>query len=122
MTTANGHFDFEIVRALKTGESSTHTPRMKLYEIREMKGIDSLMPIEREQPKAGPGEVLIRVHAVSLNFRDLAIARGRYGRALKLPLVPMSDGAGEIVETGVGVSLVNRVGRVARLFIACMVW
>jgi NADPH:quinone reductase-like Zn-dependent oxidoreductase len=51
---------------------------MKLYEFRETKGIDSLMLTEREAPMAGSGQVLIRVHAVSLNYRDLLIAQGRY--------------------------------------------
>ena len=89
---------------------------MKLYEIRETKGIDSLQPIEREVPKPGPSEVLIRVHAVSLNYRDLLILNGRYARGLKLPLVPTSDGAGEIVETGPGVTRVKRGDRVAGIF------
>jgi len=89
---------------------------MKLYEFRETKGIDSLMLTEREAPKAGPGQVLIRVHAVSLNYRDLLIAQGRYPRGLKLPLIPMSDGAGEVVETGAGVTRVKRGDRVAGIF------
>src|SRR5215510_6695262 len=89
---------------------------MKLYEFRETKGIDSLMPAEKEVPKVGPGQVLIRVHAVSLNYRDLLIAQGRYMRGLKLPLIPMSDGAGEVVETGGGVTRVKRGDRVAGIF------
>src|SRR5438128_2360121 len=82
---------------------------MKLYEFRDTKGIDSLTAIEREVPKPGPGEVLIRVHAVSLNYRDLLIAQGRYLRGLKLPLIPLSDGAGEIVEIGGGVTRVKKL-------------
>ena len=89
---------------------------MKLYEFRETKGIDSLLLVEREAPKAGPGQVVIRVHAVSLNYRDLLIAQGRYMRGLKLPLIPMSDGAGEVVETGAGVTRVKRGDRVAGIF------
>src|SRR5438874_11909048 len=90
---------------------------MRLYEIRETKGIDSLIPIERPTPKPGPGEVLIRVRAVSLNYRDLLILKGRYMRGLKLPLVPLSDGAGEIVEVGSGVTRVKSGDRVAGIFI-----
>jgi len=89
---------------------------MKLYEIREASGIDSLIRVEREAPKAGHGEVLIRVHAVSLNYRDLMIAQGRYRRELKLPLIPMSDGAGEVVEIGPGVTRVKPGDRVAGIF------
>src|SRR5215510_8331005 len=90
---------------------------MKLYEFHETKGIDSLMPIEREAPKPKHGEVLIRVHAVSLNYRDLLIADGRYQRGLKLPLIPISDGAGEVVEVGDGVTRVKTGDRVAGIFI-----
>src|SRR5262245_32585678 len=89
---------------------------MKLYEFRDTKGIDSLMLSEREAPKPEPGQVVIRVHAVSLNYRDLLIAQGRYMRGLKLPLIPMSDGAGEVVETGAGVTRVKRGDRVAGIF------
>jgi NADPH:quinone reductase-like Zn-dependent oxidoreductase len=89
---------------------------MKLYEIRETKGVDSLTLIEREVPKPAPGEVLIRVHAVSLNYRDLLIVQGRYMRGLKVPLIPLSDGAGEVVETGAGVTRVKRGDRVAGIF------
>jgi len=89
---------------------------MKLYEIRETKGIDSLTAVERDVPKVWPGQVLIRVHAVSLNYRDLLILLGRYMRGLKLPLIPMSDGAGEVVEVGAGVTRVKRGDRVAGIF------
>jgi NADPH:quinone reductase-like Zn-dependent oxidoreductase len=89
---------------------------MKLYEIRETTGIDSLVPAERETPKPRAGQVLIRVHAVSLNYRDLLIVQGRYQRGLKLPLIPLSDGAGEVVETGDGVTRVKRGDRVAGIF------
>src|SRR5262249_20194467 len=89
---------------------------MKLYEIRETKGIESLVKVERDVPKPGTGEILIRVHAVSLNYRDLLILQGRYARALKLPLIPMSDGAGEVADTGAGVTRVKRGDRVAGIF------
>jgi NADPH:quinone reductase-like Zn-dependent oxidoreductase len=89
---------------------------MKLYEIRETKGIESLLRMERPNPKPGPGEVLIRVHAISLNYRDILIVQGRYQRGLKLPLVPISDGAGEVVETGTGVTRAKRGDRVAGIF------
>src|SRR5574339_518555 len=89
---------------------------MKLYEIREASGIDSLKLVEKETPKAGYGEVLIRVHAVSLNYRDLMIVQGRYRRELKLPLIPMSDGAGEVVEIGPAVTRVKPGDRVAGIF------
>jgi NADPH:quinone reductase-like Zn-dependent oxidoreductase len=89
---------------------------MKLYEIRQTNGIDSLESVEREVSRPGPGQILIRVHAVSLNYRDLLIVKGRYARNLKLPLIPLSDGAGEVAETGAGVTRVKRGDRVAGIF------
>jgi NADPH:quinone reductase-like Zn-dependent oxidoreductase len=89
---------------------------MKLYEIHETKGIDSLAKSEKDIPKPGPGEVLIRVHAVSLNYRDLLILQGKYMRGLKVPLIPMSDGAGEVADIGPGVTRFRRGDRVAGIF------
>src|SRR5262245_39634829 len=89
---------------------------MKLYEIHETRGIDSLVPAQKDAPKAGPGEVVVRVHAVSLNYRDLLMVRGLYMRGMKLPLIPLSDGAGEVVETGAGVTRVKIGDRVAGIF------
>jgi NADPH:quinone reductase-like Zn-dependent oxidoreductase len=89
---------------------------MNLYEIRETNGIDSLIRIERDVPKPAAGEVLVRIHAVSLNYRDLLIAQGRYARGLKLPLVPFSNGAGEVIAVGAGVTRVQPGDRVAGIF------
>ena len=74
---------------------------MKAYEIAEPKGIDSLKLVERPTPKPGPSEVLMRVRATSLNYRDLVTVKGgAVTRGIRLPLVPLSDGAGEVVEVG----------------------
>jgi NADPH:quinone reductase-like Zn-dependent oxidoreductase len=89
---------------------------MKLYEISEAKGIDHLKLTERPTPKPGPGEVLLRVRAVSLNYRDLAIVKGYLGGMLKLPVVPTSDGAGEVVEAGAGVTEWKKGDRVSAIF------
>lgn len=86
---------------------------MKAYELRETSGIDSLVLTGRPDPKPARGQVLIRVRAVSLNYRDLVVARGGYGRSVKLPVVPLSDGAGEIVEIGEGVTRFKAGDRVA---------
>lgn len=88
---------------------------MKTYEITEPRGIDSLKLTERAMPKPGPGEVLMRVRAVSLNYRDLAIIRGHLGM-MKRPLVPVSDGAGEVVEVGAGVADWKKGDRAAAIF------
>jgi NADPH:quinone reductase-like Zn-dependent oxidoreductase len=89
---------------------------MKLYEITEPKGTDSLKLTERPTPKPGPAEVLIRVRATSLNYRDLALIRGGLARMMKLPLIPLSDGAGDIVEVGAGVRRFKQGDRVAAIF------
>ncbi len=89
---------------------------MKTYEIRETTGIDAWVTADRPEPKPGYGHVLIRVRAVSLNYRDMSVTKGSYGRGLKLPLIPLSDGAGEVVELGEGVTRVKKGDRVAGIF------
>ncbi|UVC31868.1 NAD(P)-dependent alcohol dehydrogenase [Pantoea sp. SOD02] len=65
--------------------------------------IDSLNICELPRPQPNYGEVVIRQHAVSLNYLDLALATGKFG-AIAQPLIPGADSAGEIVELGAGVS------------------
>lgn len=89
---------------------------MKVYEIREPKGIDALTVAEREEPRPGYGQVLVKLRAASLNYRDLAVARGAYGRGVPYPLIPLSDGTGEIVELGPGTSGWSTGDRVAGIF------
>lgn len=79
-------------------------------------GIDSLELVERAIPQAGPGEVLVKIHAVSLNYRDLLMVKGLYNPKLKLPRIPCSDGAGEVVALGEGVSAWKPGDRVAGIF------
>ncbi len=63
-------------------------------------GADGLVRSERPEPVAGAGEVLVEIASVSLNYRDLAIARGVYAPSQKLPLIPASDALGRIVAVG----------------------
>ena len=79
-------------------------------------GIDSLELVERPTPQPGPGEVLVKVHAVSLNYRDLMMVKGLYNPKMKLPRIPCSDGAGEIEAVGEGVSQWKRGDRVCGIF------
>jgi NADPH:quinone reductase-like Zn-dependent oxidoreductase len=67
-------------------------------------GFEGLVETERPQSEAGAGEVLVRVRAASINYRDLALVRGEYGALPLDPLVPLSDGAGEVVSAGEGVT------------------
>jgi NADPH:quinone reductase-like Zn-dependent oxidoreductase len=71
---------------------------MKAYELQPREGFDSLTLVDRPSRELGPDDVRVSVRAVSLNFRDLVVARG--ARSRKAPLVPASDGAGEVVEVG----------------------
>ncbi|MFB2772225.1 NAD(P)-dependent alcohol dehydrogenase [Pelatocladus sp. BLCC-F211] len=89
---------------------------MKVYELQSNAGIDALKLVERPEPKPQAGQVLIRVHATSLNYRDLIVAAGTYNPTQKYPLIPMSDGAGEVVAVGEGVTRVKVGDRVAGIF------
>jgi NADPH:quinone reductase-like Zn-dependent oxidoreductase len=89
---------------------------MRAYELRG-RGLDQLAVVERPTPEPGPGQVRVRIRATSLNYRDLLVAEGRYGRGdLRYPLVPLSDGAGEVVAVGPGVSRLVPGDRVAGNF------
>jgi NADPH:quinone reductase-like Zn-dependent oxidoreductase len=77
---------------------------MKAYQI-VRPGLDGLEMVDLPSPKPGAGQVRVRIHAASLNYRDLMVVSGTYGRSpLKVPLIPLSDGAGEVLEVGSGVS------------------
>lgn len=89
---------------------------MKLYEIRERFGLDALTLTERPQPRPGPHEVLVRLKAASLNYRDLMVVKGQYNPKMPLPRVPCSDAAGEVAEVGPGVTRVKVGQRVAGIF------
>ncbi|MBD2411531.1 NAD(P)-dependent alcohol dehydrogenase [Nostoc calcicola FACHB-389] len=89
---------------------------MKAYEIQNNAGIDALALVDRPEPKPAAGQVLIQVKATSLNYRDLLVAQGAYGAGQKYPLIPMSDGAGEVVAVGEGVTRVKVGDRVAATF------
>ncbi|MDX1401541.1 MAG: NAD(P)-dependent alcohol dehydrogenase, partial [Kiloniellales bacterium] len=78
---------------------------MRVIEIKENWGLDHLTLSERPCPQPGPGEVLLKMEAASLNYRDLVVVSGGYGRrAGSLPLVPVSDGAGTVSQLGEGVT------------------
>ncbi len=93
---------------------------MKVVELSTFT-LDSVAVAERPDPRPGPGEVLIRVRACSLNYRDLLILKGLYNKKLPLPLVPLSDGAGEVAAVGDGVTRVKAGYRVAGCFMPAWV-
>jgi len=83
---------------------------MKVYAYSRQIGIDFLALEERSDPSPGPFEVVLRMRAVTLNYRDLAIALGHYHVSVKPPLIPISDGAGELVAIGPEVTRVHANG------------
>jgi NADPH:quinone reductase-like Zn-dependent oxidoreductase len=91
---------------------------MKAWEVQpEGKRIEDLRRVERPDPSPGPHEVLMRVHAASLNYRDQIVAAGGYfGGTATVPTIPLSDGAGEIVAIGAGVERVRVGDRICGTF------
>jgi NADPH:quinone reductase-like Zn-dependent oxidoreductase len=89
---------------------------MKAYEIRDAFGVDALALTDRPDPSPGPGQVVVKNCAVSLNFRDLLLVKGDYSRKLPLPMTPCSDCAGEVAAVGAGVTRVKVGDRVAGIF------
>jgi NADPH:quinone reductase-like Zn-dependent oxidoreductase len=88
---------------------------MRAYPIRQF-GLDHLEQAELPMLQIAPGMVLIRVHAVSLNYRDLMVVKGLYNPKMELPRIPCSDGAGEVVAIGSGVGRVKVGDRVCGIF------
>ena len=72
---------------------------MNVHTFLSRVSLDDLGTRRRPVPVVGPRDVLLRMRAASLNYRDLAIARGEYG-TYPAPLVPLSDGAGDVVAIG----------------------
>jgi NADPH:quinone reductase-like Zn-dependent oxidoreductase len=89
---------------------------MRAYQILPGDGIDGLQCVDVPERELGTGEVRVRVHAVSLNYRDLMIASGNYLVTVDDPIIPCSDGAGEVLALGAGVSRVQPGDRVAASF------
>ena len=88
---------------------------MKAFEIQEF-GIENLALVERVEPTPNATEVLVKFHAASLNYRDLMMIKGWYNPRLKMPLVPFSDGAGEVVAVGANVTKWKTGDRVMPIF------
>lgn len=89
---------------------------MKKYVIKDKFGFENLVQADAPDPEPAAGEVLIRVKAVSLNFRDLLMVQGLYNPNQPLPLTPLSDCSAEVVETGPGVTRFQKGDRVCSTF------
>ena len=88
---------------------------MRAWQIGEF-GLDGLGEVDRERPEPGADEVLVRVRAVSFNYRDLMVVKGLYNPKMKLPRIPCSDGAGEVTAVGAGVTAWKPGDRVCGIF------
>jgi len=90
---------------------------MRAYQLpKGGAGIDALVKVERPNPEPAYRQVVVKVNACSLNFRDLGIVRGTYRMPVRENLIPLSDGAGEVIEVGPGVTRVKVGDRVAGCF------
>ena len=91
---------------------------MQVYEIQQgSQSLDGLRRVERPEPKPAAGQILVRMRAASLNYRDQLIVAGEYfGGPLTRNTIPLSDGAGEVVDLGPGVTRFKVGDRVAGTF------
>lgn len=88
---------------------------MKQFEIQEF-GIENLALVEADTPRPGYGQVLVRMRAASLNYRDYMVAKGIYNPKMKRPMIPLSDGAGVVEDVGEGVTQFKKGDHVAGCF------
>lgn len=93
---------------------------MRAMVIDPQFGLDNLGVVERPRPAPGPGQVLLRMRAASLNYRDLLTVNGLYDPRQPLPLIPCSDGVGVVEEVGEGVDHAAVGDRVCPIF--CQAW
>jgi NADPH:quinone reductase-like Zn-dependent oxidoreductase len=89
---------------------------VKAYEIVSPDGINTLAIADRPTPEPGHGEVLVRIRASAVNYRDLVTVEDPAPRGIPYPRVPNSDGAGDVVAVGQGVTTVKAGDRVAGCF------
>lgn len=89
---------------------------MRAWELRDGFAPEHLRLYERDDPEPGPGEVVLAMRAASLNFRDSLVVRGGYGPRYRLPLIPVSDGVGEVMAMGAGVASIAPGDRVCPIF------
>lgn len=91
---------------------------MRVFQVQDEWSMDHLRLADRPEPEAGPGQVVLRMKAASLNYRDLLVPKRGYGALTgTLPLIPVSDGVGEVIAVGDGVMRVQVGDRVCPIFI-----
>ena len=85
---------------------------MRAYQIGDQQGLESLTLVERSAPECGSGQALVRVLSMCLNHRDLNVLSGQYGARRPAERTPGSDGVGEVIAVGAGVTQVKAGDRV----------
>ena len=94
--------------------------KMKAWQISGPEGLDALKSVELDEPEVGLNDVLIEMQAWSLNYRDLSMPHGGYPGNEKVkndpPMIPLSDGAGEVIAVGGSVSRFRVGDRVMPIF------
>jgi len=88
---------------------------MKVWQVAREWSIEGMELVEQPEPVPGPGQVAVKMRAASLNYRDLLTVQGK-GGPFRLPLIPFSDGAGEVAAVGEGVTRIAVGDRVCPLF------
>lgn len=89
---------------------------MKAWQIQGNFGIENLGQVEVSDPEPGHNDVVVGVRACSLNFRDYQVVKGQYDPKMPLPRIPFSDGAGEVLAVGEGVTRFSVGDRVTSIF------
>jgi len=89
---------------------------MRAYEIVSDGGVEALALNNRPAPQPGNGEILVAVRASAINYRDLSTIEDPVARGIRYPRIPNSDGAGEVIAVGAGVTRFNSGDRVAGCF------
>jgi NADPH:quinone reductase-like Zn-dependent oxidoreductase len=89
---------------------------MKAYQLQAYNSLDALQLIDLPEPSVGGNDILVKIRANSINYRELIILRGGYDRNKKLPVIPASDGSGEVVDIGDNVTAFAIGDRVAGTF------
>ena len=89
---------------------------MRSYEVKDAFGLENLTLVDRPDPKPGPKQILVKVKATSVNYRDVLLVQGHYNPRQPLPIIPFSDGAGEVVDIGGEVTQFSVGDRVASCF------
>src|SRR5260370_2664751 len=112
---AEGNQQVRCRAARNRSQNTKHGEHMKSWLL-ENTGRERISLDNINEPKPGPGQILVRTTAVSLNFRDKLIIEGSYPLPLTYPLVPGSDLAGKVVALGSGVSRFKVGDQVVSLF------